>query len=217
MSTLKSKKATVKKTTKAPSSGRVLRTSSEIADWLFTLDRRRKLARVTRIEAACAEILARPETDPRRRYVARMQAMLATARGNLERGHHANWQMAEIEALGSRMNRALLEPLAAHGQRMRQGHPVGSYGALRRVLEAHESAHPDAPFPVVWDHLFALADGEDKTIQEVLDASARCHPGAHVHWLDARGRDRSTSEEGVKKLLRKIRKTGPTGSAAPPA
>lgn len=90
----------------------------------------------------------------------------------------------------------------------------------------------DAP---LGNHLFTLADSEDKTIQEVLDASAqcltckrgahvvysaqcfKCKPGVHVHWLTARGRERSTSEEGVKKILRNIRKTRPAGPATPPA
>jgi hypothetical protein len=85
----------------SPPAGRVPRTNNQSACSVLRLDRRRKLARVARGEAACVEILAQPETDPRRPYVARMQTLLAEARGNLERGHHADWQMAEIAALGS--------------------------------------------------------------------------------------------------------------------
>jgi cellobiose-specific phosphotransferase system component IIA len=203
-----------KKQAPRPEAPRGRHTTAEPVDWLRTLDRRRKLARVARCEAACTEILAQPDTDPRRRYVARMQALLATARGNLERGHHADWQMAQIEALGSRMNRAFLEPLAAHGKAM-TGRRVGSYSALRRMLEAYEAAHPGAAFPGVWEHLGGLADGDDKTIQEVLDLSSTCHPGLHVHWLDAQGRERSTSAEAIKKLLRKIRRARHTAPATP--
>jgi len=201
----------------SPQGGRVLRTPGEIAGWLFRLDRRRKLARVARYEAACAEILRQPETDPRRPHVDRLQRLLAVARGNLERGHPADWQMAELEALGSRMNRLLLEPLAAHGRDMRRGKPKGSFSALRRVLEAYDAEHEDAAKSAVWDHLHALVDGEDKTIQEVLDGTAGCHPGSHVHWLTAAGRERATGEGGIMKLLRKIRQARPTDPATPPA
>jgi hypothetical protein len=207
-----------KKTAKPPSpatppAGRVLRTNAEIADWLFRLDRRRKLARVARYEAACAEILRQPETDPRRPYVDRMQRLLAAARGNLERGHPADWQMAEFEALGSRMNRLFLEPLARHAKIMRQGKPKRSFSALRRVLETYHAEHDGAKFPAVWDHLIALADGEDKTIQEVLDGTAGCHPGSHVHWVTARQVQHATSDAAIMKLLRRIRQARPTGSA----
>ena len=51
----------------SPPTGRVLRSNTEIADWLFGLDRRRKLAYMTRVETDCADILRQPETDPRRR------------------------------------------------------------------------------------------------------------------------------------------------------
>lgn len=204
-----SKAGRPKKTAKAPPpSGRVLGTAGEFAALLFSLDRRRELerVRVAYHEAACAEILRQPKMDPW--LVAELQGLLAMARGHLELGFPAGWRMVEIEALASRMNRLSLEPLAAHGKKL-MGRRVASYGALRRVLEAYGTANPDASFVAIWDHLYRLQDRMDKTIQEVLDASAKCHPGDHVHWRDAGGRERSTTAKAVRNLMAQIRRTAP--------
>ncbi len=130
-----------KKPPKATPPGRVFRTNAEIAEWLFRLDRRRKLVRVARREAACAEVLAQPETDPRRPYVARMQTLLAVARGNLERGQAADWQMAEIEALAGRMNRLVLEPLAAQASKF-PGRTDAITQALAALVQADHQPRP---------------------------------------------------------------------------
>ncbi len=83
------------------------------------------------------------------------------------------------------------------------------------MLAAYETTNPGAPFSAILDHLLALADrADDGPIQEVLDGSAKCHPGAHVHWLDDRAEEHSSSEKAVKNLVAAIRKTR---RVAPPA
>jgi hypothetical protein len=135
----------------------VLRTNTEIYGWLFSLDRRRKLARVMQCEAACAEILLQPESDPRRPGVPRMQRLFAVARGNLARGHGADWQMAEIERLGALMSKKLLLPLAEHGTKFPAGRKAGSRDWLTLWLEGIIKSNPKIPAKDVITKLEELA------------------------------------------------------------
>jgi hypothetical protein len=139
-----------------PLKSNVLRTNTEIYGWLFSLERRRKLARVTQCEAACAEILRQPESDPRRPGVPRMQKLFAVARSNLARGHGADWQMAEIERLGALMNKTFLLPLAQHGTKF-GGRKVGSHDQLTLWLEGIIKSNPKIPAKDVITKLEELA------------------------------------------------------------
>ena len=147
----------------SPPAGRILRTSAEQADWLFRLDRRRKLAYVTRVETACAEILREPETDLRRPYVARVQARLVVARGNLERGASADSQLVEIVALESRMRWVKFSAPRAD--------------AITRAVAALVQADPQAGPRAVWQRLAAQLGGQ---VSETASTHSRPRPATSL-------------------------------------
>jgi hypothetical protein len=149
----------------------ILRTNAEIAGWLFSLDCRRKLARVTQCEAACAEILRQPESDPRRPGVPRMQGLLVVARSNLAHGHGADWQMAEIERLGALMDKKVLGPLAARGASFdRRGKKPRGPGLLTQEIEKLLTANLKLPAKDV------TADLKKRAIVKVKDGRVEWRP-----------------------------------------
>src|SRR5260370_41739905 len=96
---------------KTPPAGRVLRANAEMAEWVFALGRRQTArVRLAHYEAQGAEILAQPETDPRRLHVPRMRARLPPARDAPDPGHYSADRVPEIEAPGRQMDQPSLRP-----------------------------------------------------------------------------------------------------------
>ena len=126
----------------------------------------------------------------------------ATGEHTVSRPLHAE-QRAALATLKGRL---------VHAETMRQGRKPGAYGVLRRVLEGYEATHAGAPFATLWDHLLALKDRRDETIEDVRDDNAgceetlACHPGPHVHWIDDGGDTQTTSAKAVANLVGQIRK-----------
>jgi hypothetical protein len=181
-----------KKPPKTPSPGRVLRTNTEMAEWLFALGRRQTArARLAHCEATCAEILAQPETDPRRPHVPRMRARLAAACGALDRGHYSADWMVEIEALGRQMNTLYHEWRLARYVGGKQ-----SKGDLWEAI-ADVDAADSAPLAV----MRAVAHSGRLTGASLT--------GTRLHYQDPPGRDRSIGLAAFRVKLHAVRRASP--------
>jgi hypothetical protein len=172
--------------------------NAEMAEWFFALGRRRTArAYLARCEAKCAEILAQPETDPRRPHVPRMRARLAAFRGDLDRGHYSADWMVEIEALGRQMNTLYHE--------WRLTRYVGgkqSKGDLWQIMVDVDAAGL-SPREV----MRAVCDSGRLTEARVS--------GTRLSYQDPPGRDRSIGLDAFRVKLAAVRRAPPEPSQAP--
>jgi hypothetical protein len=166
---------------------RILRTNSELAEWPSGLDRRRKLERLAHYERQSQVILGLPR-DPRNRIAERLGPLIAAAKGNLERGHPADWQMAEIERLGLVANTMALGPLATLGHKFQSRPQKGLlWQAVAEVL-------PGEPPRLSWSHVM-------RRVVERLP-KARLHPDA---WRLTYGDGEEINRDFFRTLVSKVR------------
>jgi hypothetical protein len=152
------------------------------------------LKRLDRYEAACRIILGLPK-DQRRALAEQILRLIAAARGNLERGHHATWQLTEIERVARKANELVLLPNAGFGQTMRRGGAKGRLLALRGIITPWLVRKPEMDANEVFNRLEEkTVTGTHDVVKEVLRRrntprcrTLNCREDYHIHWTHTPG------------------------------